>query len=89
MSHRADFFVAAQRILPKHALSRMIGRVAESKRTWLKNILIKRAIAAFRDGERLGWGWSLDFVLLNQFPKKSEANVLPVSIYLYHFYHHV
>ena len=47
MSHRADIFVAAQRILPKHALSRMIGRVAESKRPWLKNILIKCAIAAF------------------------------------------
>jgi len=47
MSHRADIFIAAQRILPKHALSRMIGRVAESQRPWLKNILIKRAIAAF------------------------------------------
>jgi phosphatidylserine decarboxylase len=47
MSHRADIFVAAQRVLPKHALSRMIGKVAESKRPWLKNILIKRAIAAF------------------------------------------
>ncbi|MBC8380929.1 MAG: archaetidylserine decarboxylase [Pseudomonadales bacterium] len=60
MSHRADFFVAAQRILPKHALSRMIGRVAESKRPWLKNILIKRAIAAFNINMQEAQSDSLD-----------------------------
>ena len=47
MSHRVDIFVAVQRILPKHGLSRLIGKVAESKRPWLKNLLINRAIAAF------------------------------------------
>ncbi len=60
MSHRADFFVAAQHILPKHALSRMIGRVAESKRPWLKNILIKRAIAAFNINMQEAQSDSLD-----------------------------
>jgi phosphatidylserine decarboxylase len=47
MSHRADLFVALQRILPKHSLSRAIARVAESKRPWLKNKLITGAIKAF------------------------------------------
>ena len=47
MSHRADLFVALQRILPKHSLSRAIASVAESKRPWLKNKLITAAIKAF------------------------------------------
>ncbi len=47
MAHRADLFVALQRLLPKHALSRLIARAAESKRPWLKNILIRRAISVF------------------------------------------
>ena len=47
INHRAELFVALQRVLPKHALSRLIAKVAESKRPWLKNLLIKRAISAF------------------------------------------
>lgn len=47
MSHSVDIFIAVQRMLPKHGLSRLIGQVAESKRPWLKNLLINRAIAAF------------------------------------------
>jgi len=47
MSHSADIFVAIQRILPKHALSRLVGKLAESKRTWLKNFLINQAISVF------------------------------------------
>ncbi|MGB2044335.1 MAG: archaetidylserine decarboxylase [Porticoccaceae bacterium] len=47
MSHRADLFVALQRILPKHSLSRAIARIAESKRPWLKNRLITAAIKVF------------------------------------------
>ena len=47
MSHGVDIFVAVQRVLPKHALSRIIGTIADSKRPWLKNLLIKRAISAF------------------------------------------
>ena len=46
MNHQAELFVALQRLLPQHALSRLIAR-AESKMPWLKNLLIKRAIAAF------------------------------------------
>lgn len=47
MNHQAELFVALQRLLPQHALSRLIARVAESKMPWLKNRLIERAIAAF------------------------------------------
>lgn len=47
MNHRAELFVAMQRILPKHALSRLIARLAESQNQWLKNLLINRAIKTF------------------------------------------
>jgi phosphatidylserine decarboxylase len=47
MSNSAELFVALQRVLPKHFLSRLIARVAESKQPWLKNMLISRAIKAF------------------------------------------
>jgi phosphatidylserine decarboxylase len=47
MNHQAELFVALQRLLPQHALSRLIARAAESKMPWLKNLLVKRAIAAF------------------------------------------
>jgi len=47
MNHRAELFVALQRLLPKHALSRLIAKAAESQKVWLKNALIERAIASF------------------------------------------
>ena len=47
MNHRAELFVALQRLLPKHALSRLIAKAAESRTPWLKNWLIERAIASF------------------------------------------
>ena len=47
MAHRANLFVALQRVLPKHMLSRLIAKAAESNTRWLKNILISRAISAF------------------------------------------
>ena len=47
MNHSAEIFVALQRILPKHALSRLIAMAAESKRPLLKNWLINRAIDVF------------------------------------------
>lgn len=47
MNHRAELFVALQRLLPKHALSRLIAKAAESQTVWLKNALIERAIASF------------------------------------------
>ncbi len=47
MNHRAELFAAVQRILPKHALSRLIARLAESQNQWLKNLLINRAIKTF------------------------------------------
>ena len=47
MDHSAELFVALQRLLPKHALSRLIAKLAESKNTRLKNALINRAIKTF------------------------------------------
>jgi phosphatidylserine decarboxylase len=47
MNHRAELFVALQRLLPKHALSRLIAKLAASKNNWLKNTLINRAINTF------------------------------------------
>ncbi len=47
MDHRTELFVALQRLLPKHFLSRAIAKLAESKYRPLKNWLIKRAIKTF------------------------------------------
>ena len=44
MDHRAELFVALQRLLPKHALSRLIAKLAQSKNIKLKNALINRAM---------------------------------------------
>ena len=46
-NHKAELFVALQRLLPKHTLSRLIARLAESKQPWLKNFLIRQAIRKF------------------------------------------
>lgn len=37
-----SLFIALQRLVPQHALSRAIGFLAESRATWLKNTLIRR-----------------------------------------------
>jgi phosphatidylserine decarboxylase len=47
MAHKAELFVALQRILPKQALSRLVAKAAESNLPWLKNALIGLAIKAF------------------------------------------
>ena len=47
MDHRAELFIALQRILPKHFLSRVIAKLAESNNRMLKNFLIKQAIKTF------------------------------------------
>ena len=47
MNHKAEIFVAIQRVMPKHLLFRLIGRLAESKIIWLKNFLITRATSYF------------------------------------------
>ena len=47
MDHRTELFVALQRLLPKHFLSRSIAKLAESKYRPLKDWLIKRAIKTF------------------------------------------
>lgn len=40
-------FVALQHILPQHALSRLAGRFAASRRPWLRDRLIRRFVAAY------------------------------------------
>ena len=47
MAHKAELFVALQRILPKQALSRLVAKAGESNLPWLKNALIGLAIKAF------------------------------------------
>ena len=47
MQQKAFIFVAIQRFLPKHWLSRQIGRLAQSQSVWIKNFLIRLAIRAF------------------------------------------
>ncbi len=47
MHHKSELFVAVQRLLPKHWLSRQVARLAESRMIWLKTLLIKRAMHSF------------------------------------------
>lgn len=42
-----ELFVALQRVLPRTWLSRTIGKLAESRRPWLKNALIRSAVRHF------------------------------------------
>lgn len=44
---RERAFVMLQYLLPQHALSRLTGRLARSRVRWLKDLLIRRFIAAF------------------------------------------
>lgn len=48
IDHKTELFVALQRLLPKHWLSRTIGKIAESELKWLKNLLIQAAIGQFK-----------------------------------------
>ncbi|PCK09419.1 MAG: phosphatidylserine decarboxylase [Alteromonadaceae bacterium] len=43
-----NLFIVSQYILPQHLLSRAVGYLARSEVTWLKNLLIKRFIRAFK-----------------------------------------
>ena len=47
MNYKIELFVALQRVLPKHLLSRWIAVIAESRTVWLKNLLIRGAIKVF------------------------------------------
>ena len=40
-------FIALQHLLPQHALSRLAGRIANSRRPWLRDRLIRRFAAAY------------------------------------------
>lgn len=41
-------FLLFQKVLPQHKLSRLIGKVADAKTPWLKNLLIKQAIRTYK-----------------------------------------
>ena len=41
LSFKQKFFVALQRMLPKHLLSRLAGRLAKSRRRWVKALFIR------------------------------------------------
>lgn len=47
MNLKSIFFLTAQYTLPQHLLSRLLGTIARSKNTQLKNWLIRKAIAKF------------------------------------------
>lgn len=44
---KKPLFLLLQRLLPHHALSRLVGKLAECRARWLKNLLIHRFIAAY------------------------------------------
>lgn len=43
----AELFVALQRLLPQHSLSRLAAKPAEAKAAWLKNLLIRQAVRTY------------------------------------------
>lgn len=47
-SHADKLFCLLQKVLPQHQLSRLIGKLAEAKTPWLKNLLIKQAIRTYK-----------------------------------------
>ena len=47
MNQSTELFIALQRLLPKHTLSRLVARLAESTHPRIKNFLIKQAIKVF------------------------------------------
>jgi len=49
MQHYSDqLFCLLQHTLPQHKMSRLIGKIAEAKTPWLKNVLIKQAIRTYK-----------------------------------------
>ncbi len=47
-SNANQLFCLLQKLLPQHKLSRLIGKLAEAKTPWLKNLLIKQAIRTYK-----------------------------------------
>lgn len=45
---KTHLFLGLQRLLPQHALSRGVGKLADSKIQWLKNALIRKALKHYR-----------------------------------------
>lgn len=41
-------FIILQHLLPQHLLSRLVGKLAECRLPWLKNVLIRRFIAQYK-----------------------------------------
>ena len=46
-SIKDKIFIASQHIVPQHLLSRLVGWVAETKISWIKNLFISKFIKAF------------------------------------------
>lgn len=45
--HLDELFVALQRLLPQHGLSRLLGKIAQSETPWLKDFLIRLALRRY------------------------------------------
>ena len=41
-------FIILQYLLPQHLLSRLVGKLAECRLPWLKNLLIRRFITQYK-----------------------------------------
>ncbi len=48
LDHQADLFSALQRLLPQHALSRLLARLANARSPALKNFLIKQFVRHYQ-----------------------------------------
>ena len=81
MNQSAEIFVALQRLLPKHGLSRLIARAAESERPWLKDFLINRAIDAFDIDMQEAITDDLDYYpnFNSFFTRELKAGVRPIA----------
>ena len=45
--HKDELFIALQRLLPQHSASRLLGKIADSEKPWLKDRLIRAAISHY------------------------------------------
>lgn len=70
-------FATLQYLIPQHALSRIVGRIAGSKRTWIKNTFIKWFVKQYRvDMTQAAEENPLAYTSFNEFftrPLKSHA----------------
>lgn len=77
-------FILLQKLLPQHALSRLIGRIASSKTRWIKHLFITRFIKTYGvDMEEALYSDPADYTSFNDFftrPLKPDARPLAPGV---------